>query len=189
MNEEIILGVDPGTLIMGYALIKAGPIKSELITLDVFNLKKQPDQASKLKLIFEFISQIIDRYHPSTLAIEAPFLGKSAQSMLKLGRAQGVVMAACIHKGLSIYEYSPRKIKQSVTGNGSAAKEQVAAMLKRMYPIPDDIRYFDATDALAAAICHHLQNRLQLGSQKHFSGWESFISKNSNRIINKDNKV
>lgn len=185
MNEDIILGVDPGTLIMGYALIKATPMKSELIHLDVLNLKKLPDQPAKLKVIFEFISDIIDRYQPKILAIEAPFLGKSAQSMLKLGRAQGVVMAACIHKGLEINEYSPRKIKQSVTGNGNAAKEQVAGMLKRMYPIPDDIKYFDATDALAVAVCHHLQNRIQVGPKQHFSGWESFISKNADRIIKK----
>lgn len=185
MDDHIILGVDPGTLIMGYALLKANPVKSELITLDVLNLKKLPDQPTKLKTIFEFVTQLIDQYHPDMLAIEGPFLGKSAQSMLKLGRAQGVVMAACIHKGLEINEYSPRKIKQSVTGNGNAAKEQVSAMLQRMYPLPSDIKYLDATDALAVAVCHHLQNRVQLGPKQHFSGWESFLSKNADRIIKK----
>lgn len=186
MEEDVILGVDPGTQIMGWAILKAAPVKSELVTLDVLNLKKLPDQPAKLKRIFEFIIQIIDEYHPNILAIEAPFLGKSAQSMLKLGRAQGVVIAASIHKELEINEYSPRKIKMSVTGNGSAAKEQVAAMLQRMYPIPSDIKYLDATDALAVAVCHHLQNRVQLGSrQQHFSGWEGFLSKNADRIIKK----
>ncbi len=185
MDEHIILGIDPGTQIMGYALLKATPVKSELITLDVLNLKKLPDQSSKLRQIFEFVTALIEQYHPTVLAIEEPFLGKSAQSMLKLGRAQGVVIAACIHKELEINEYTPRKIKQSVTGNGNAAKEQVSAMLQRMYPLPDDIKYLDATDALAVAVCHHLQNRVQLGSKQHFSGWESFLSKNADRIIKK----
>ena len=185
MDEHIILGIDPGTQIMGYALLKATLVKSELITLDVLNLKKLPDQSSKLRQIFEFVTTLIDQYHPTVLAIEEPFLGKSAQSMLKLGRAQGVVIAACIHKELEINEYSPRKIKQSVTGNGNAAKEQVSAMLQRMYPLPDDIKYLDATDALAVAVCHHLQNRVQLGTKQHFSGWESFLSKNADRIIKK----
>jgi len=183
MENHIILGVDPGTQIMGYALLKTTAVKSELITLDVLNLKKLPDQPAKLKQIFEFVTELIDQYHPDILAIEGPFLGKSAQSMLKLGRAQGVVMAACIHKGLEINEYSPRKIKQSVTGNGNAAKEQVSAMLQRMYPLPSDIKYLDATDALAVALCHHLQNRVQLGPRQHFSGWEGFLSKNADRII------
>ncbi|MCQ2271663.1 MAG: crossover junction endodeoxyribonuclease RuvC [Bacteroidales bacterium] len=186
-NEgDIILGIDPGTLVMGYALLKTNAVKSELITLDVLTIKHLDNQPAKLKLIFEFVQQLIDQYHPNILAIEAPFLGKSAQSMLKLGRAQGVVIAASINKGLEINEYSPRKIKMSVTGNGNAAKEQVSAMLHRMYTIPDDIKYFDATDALAVAVCHHLQNRVQLGTrQQHFSGWESFLSKNADRIVKK----
>jgi crossover junction endodeoxyribonuclease RuvC len=182
MTEEIILGIDPGTTILGWSVLRVQGKKSEVVALDVENLTRLPDQSAKLKVIFESIMAKIDHYKPQILSIEAPFYGKNPQSMLKLGRAQGVVIAACLHRNMSVFEYLPRKIKQSITGNGNASKEQVAAMLKNMYPIPDDIRYLDATDALAAAVCHHLQNRFDTGGEK-FSGWESFLSKNEDRII------
>jgi len=182
MEEQLILGVDPGTTIMGYALLKVNFKKTEMVDLGVIKMSRLPNQNEKLKKIFESTVEIIEKYHPTLLAIEAPFFGKDAQSMLKLGRAQGVVIAACIHNGMEVSEYLPRKIKQSITGNGNATKEQVAAMLKRMYPIPECSNYYDATDALAVAVCHFLQNKITIGGQK-LSGWESFISKNSDRII------
>ena len=182
MEEQLILGIDPGTTIMGYALLQVNFKKTEMVDLGVVKMLRLPDQNEKLKKIFESTIEIIDKYHPTLLAIEAPFYGKNAQSMLKLGRAQGVVIAACLHNGLEVFEYMPRKIKQSITGNGNAAKEQVAAMLKRMYSIPESSQYFDATDALAVAVCHYLQNKIAIGGEK-FSGWESFISKNSDRLI------
>ncbi|MEG1555564.1 MAG: crossover junction endodeoxyribonuclease RuvC [Bacteroidales bacterium] len=182
MSESLILGVDPGTTIMGFSLLKTAVRKSELITLDVVKMTQLSNQSAKLKKIFETTLEIIEQYQPTILAIEAPFFGKNPQSMLKLGRAQGIVIAASLHKGLEVFEYSPRKIKQSITGNGSASKEQVAAMLKNMYPIPETIRYLDATDALAVAVCHHLQNKIDFGGAK-FTGWESFINQHKDRII------
>jgi crossover junction endodeoxyribonuclease RuvC len=182
MEEKLILGVDPGTTVLGWAVLRVRGKQSEVVALDVEKLQRLPDQSAKLKAIFELITAKIEYYKPQILSIEAPFYGKNPQSMLKLGRAQGVVIAACLHCNMTVFEYLPRKIKQSITGNGNASKEQVAAMLKNIYPIPDDIRYFDATDALAAAVCHHLQNRFSTGGEK-FSGWESFLAKNENRRL------
>lgn len=167
---------------MGYALLHVKQRKAELVTLDVVKMTRLPNQSEKLKRIFEATVDLINQHKPTILAIEAPFFGKNPQSMLKLGRAQGVVIAACLHHNLQVFEYSPRKIKQSITGNGSATKEQVAAMLRTMFPIPEETKYFDATDALAVAECHFLQNRFPDQNQK-FSGWESFITKNSDRIL------
>ena len=172
-----ILGIDPGTTILGYALLD-----TTVVDIGVFRLSKMKDHADKLKAIFEKTLQLIETYQPQTLAIEAPFYGKNPQSMLKLGRAQGVVIAAAMYKGLEVFEYSPRKIKQSITGNGNASKEQVAAMLQNMKLIETNKHPLDATDALAVAVCHHLQNKITTSGQK-FSGWESFLTKNQNRII------
>jgi len=179
---KIILGIDPGTTILGFALIEATSPHGKLLEMGVFRLGKIKEHADKLKSIFEKTLEIIERYQPQVLAIEAPFYGKNPQSMLKLGRAQGVVIAAAMYKGLEVYEYSPRKIKQSITGNGNASKEQVAAMLKSMNLIQDNKCPLDATDALAAAVCHHLQNKITASGQK-FSGWDAFVTKNQNRII------
>jgi len=179
---KIILGVDPGTTILGFALLDATFPQGALLDIGTLRLNKIKEHADKLKSIFERTLQIIELHHPHILAIEAPFYGKNPQSMLKLGRAQGVVIAAAMYKGLEVYEYSPRKIKQSITGNGNASKEQVAAMLKCMNLIQDDKHAFDATDALAVAICHHLQNKITTVGQK-FSGWDAFLTKNQNRII------
>jgi len=178
---KIILGIDPGTTILGFALLDATLSQGALLDIGTLRLSKIKEHADKLKSIFERTLQIIELYHPHILAIEAPFYGKNPQSMLKLGRAQGVVIAAAMYKGLEVYEYSPRKIKQSITGNGNASKEQVAAMLKSMNLIQEK-HPFDATDALAVAICHHLQNKITTAGQK-FSGWEAFVSKNQNRIV------
>ena len=180
--QRKILGVDPGTNIMGYALLNTNLNKSDVEVLSVLKMTKLVDPYAKLKYIYEKINGLIEQYHPDILAIEAPFYGKNVQSMLKLGRAQGIVIAASLHAGMEVYEYSPRKIKQSITGNGNASKEQVSAMLCRMYPISESIEYLDATDALAVAVCHHLQHKVVFGKTKA-ADWKSFIAQNSDRIV------
>jgi len=178
----IVLGIDPGTTIMGFALIEIQNKKVELLTMGVVKLSKFPDHYSKLKRIFEKTLGLIEHYHPEVLAVEAPFYGKNPQSMLKLGRAQGVVVAASLSQSLAVFEYSPRKIKQSITGNGNASKEQVAAMLKNMNLIINDPSYLDATDALAVAVCHHLQNKINVTETK-YNSWEKFLSENKERVL------
>ncbi|MBR6132017.1 MAG: crossover junction endodeoxyribonuclease RuvC [Bacteroidales bacterium] len=182
-TEHRILGIDPGTTVMGYSVLHTNLNKSDVEVISVIQMKKLPDQYAKLKYIYEKTNALIEQYHPDILSIEAPFYGNNVQSMLKLGRAQGVVIAACLHAEMEVYEYSPRKIKQSITGNGNAAKEQVAAMLCHMYPLSQDIDFLDATDALAAAVCHHLQSRIVVGGGSKFSDWKSFIANNEKRII------
>ena len=158
-TEKIIMGVDPGTNVMGYGLLKIDGNKAEMMTMGVIELSKYPSQYIRLGRIFERITSIIDSYKPDELAIEAPFFGKNVQSMLKLGRAQGVAIAAAIERDIPITEYEPRKIKVAITGNGAASKEQVAGMLQRMLKIPesDMVPFMDATDALGAAYCHFIQ--------------------------------
>ncbi|HPE55617.1 MAG TPA: crossover junction endodeoxyribonuclease RuvC [Bacteroidales bacterium] len=182
MNKErIILGIDPGTTIMGYGLIKERENKLALISIGVIHLSKLENQALKLKKIFERTLALIDEYHPDELAIEAPFYGKNVQSMLKLGRAQGVAMAAALYRSVPIFEYSPKKIKQAITGNGNASKEQVAAMLMSMMVIDDKPRHLDATDGLAAAVCHFFQKSPNEHTPS-YSGWGQFINKNPGRV-------
>lgn len=177
-----ILGVDPGTNILGYAILE---VKGDVllpVDIGVVYLKQFEDHPQKLQRIFERITGIISQYGPRYLAIEAPFFGKNPQSMLKLGRAQGVAMAAAITKGLEITEYSPKKIKQSVTGNGNAAKEQVAAMLQNTLKVSLDGQYLDATDALAAAVCHYYQSRSPFGGAgKKYNDWGAFLRDNPER--------
>lgn len=178
-----ILGIDPGTNVMGYALLDTVGKKSEVVCLDVLKMKNGEDHTAKLKMIFDGVSEIVSTYHPQVLAIEEPFYGKNVQSMLKLGRAQGVAMAACLRYGLPVFEYTPRRVKQAITGNGNAAKEQVAAMLLSLYPNLEEPSYLDATDALAIAFCHHLQSTNPIFQNPKVSGWKSFITQNSDRII------
>lgn len=180
-----ILGVDPGTTIMGYAIIEIHQKKMIVIEMGVLHLKKIQSHQQKLKRIFERIQSIIDVHQPKEMAIEAPFFGKNVQAMLKLGRAQGVSMAAAITKGVPITEYSPRKIKQSVTGNGNAAKEQVAAMLSNILDFKLGDYYLDATDALATAVCHYYQSGNVLSGQKRYNDWSSFLTDNPNRLSKK----
>jgi crossover junction endodeoxyribonuclease RuvC len=182
MNEVTILGVDPGTSVMGYSLLRTELQNTEILTCDVIKMTKLTGQMQKLKFIFDTTEALIKQYQPSILAIEAPFFGKNPQSMLKLGRAQGVVITACLHHNIEVYEYSPRKIKQAITGNGNATKEQVAAMLQQIYKELEIPKFLDATDALAVAVCHHLQTKINFGNNK-FTGWESFIAKNKDRIV------
>jgi len=166
---------------MGYGLIQQKDSILSLITLGVIQLSKYDNQALKLKKIFERTLALIDEYKPDELAIEAPFFGKNVQSMLKLGRAQGVAMAAGLYRSVPIFEYSPKKIKQSITGNGNASKEQVAAMLVSLLSLRDLPSQLDATDGLAAAMCHYFQKNPN-GNSKSYSGWKQFISKNPERI-------
>ena len=180
-SDRIILGIDPGTNIMGYGLIHNKGNKIELIALGVIKLGKLSDHGLKLKKIFERTRSLITEYKPDELAIEAPFYGKNVQSMLKLGRAQGVAMDAALSMDVPIHEYSPRKIKQSITGKGNASKEQVAAMLMNLLSIKDPPEYFDATDGLAVAVCHYFQRKPSADGEQYGS-WKSFISKNPDKI-------
>ncbi len=177
-KETIILGIDPGTTIMGYGLLKVTGNKTELIAMGVLDLKKYKDHYLKLQRIFARTLSLIDEFHPDCLAIEAPFFGKNVQSMLKLGRAQGVAMSAALYRDLPITEYAPLKIKMAITGNGNASKEQVADMLRRFLNIPAEnmLPQLDATDGLAAAYCHFLQSG-KPGANKIYSGWKDYIAK------------
>lgn len=177
-----ILGIDPGTNILGYALLDFQGSHATVVAMGVLELAKLPDHYAKLQKIFERISSIIDEYHPHQLAIEAPFFGKNVQSMLKLGRAQGVCMAAALSHDMPVTEYAPLRIKQAITGHGDAAKEQVAAMLQRILHFDDAPRYLDATDALGAAYCHFLQLSSPLAADKPCKSWAEFIAKNPSRV-------
>jgi len=185
MKERIILGIDPGTTIMGYGILRIAGNKPELLAMGVLHLDKFNDHYLKLKRIFERVVSLIDQYHPDELAIEAPFFGKNVQSMLKLGRAQGVAMSAALSRDLPIVEYAPLKIKMSITGNGNASKEQVADMLKRILKIPEEsmLPQLDATDGLAAALCHYYQTNNPL-AEKKYSSWKDFINKNPKAVKN-----
>jgi len=184
--DQIILGIDPGTVILGYALIAVHGNKPALIEMDVLKLGGQKDIYERLQMIHTKVSALISQHKPTTFAIEAPFFGKNVQSMLKLGRAQGVAIAAAMQSAISVTEYSPKKVKQSVTGNGNADKEQVWKMLQRILTIEQKPQYFDATDALAVALCHYYQTSSPLHkAAKGFSGWEDFIAKNPGRAKQK----
>lgn len=183
-NERIILGIDPGTSITGYGLIKTAGTVPELITIGEINLSKFDDHYVKLKHIFDRTIGIIDEFHPDELAIEAPFYGKNVQSMLKLGRAQGAAIAAALSRSLPIFEYAPRKIKMSITGRGAASKEQVASMLMRILKFNKIEVRLDATDGLAVALCHFYQSDVPQ-SDKSYNSWKDFMSKNPKRIKTK----
>lgn len=178
MQEKIILGIDPGTTIMGFGLIKVVGKNMQFLQMNELDLKKYDDHYLKLKLIFERTIELIDTHNPDEIAIEAPFFGKNVQSMLKLGRAQGVAMAAGLSREIPITEYLPKKIKMAITGNGSASKEQVAKMLQSLLGLKTLPKNLDATDGLAAAVCHFYNSgRVQVG--KSYSGWAAFVKQNS----------
>jgi crossover junction endodeoxyribonuclease RuvC len=182
-KERVILGIDPGTIVMGYGIVVVKGNKLQMETLGILQLNKLDDHYLRLRKIFERVTSLIDQYHPDELAIEAPFFGKNVQSMLKLGRAQGVAMAAALNRDIPIFEYAPLKIKMSITGNGNASKEQVAGMLQRFLNIPESsmLPQLDATDGLAAAVCHYFQTNNPM-SEKKYTGWKDFISKNPGKI-------
>ena len=187
---KIILGIDPGTLMMGYGIIEV--FSNSIIhvkEMNVLKLSGKKDNHERLQLIHQKILCLIEEYQPHEFAIEAPFFGKNVQSMLKLGRAQGVAIAAAMSSNLSVTEYSPKKVKQSITGNGNADKEQVWKMLQRILLIKERPKHYDATDALAVAICHHFQsnnviksNGIKKKTSKKINSWEEFIKKNPGKL-------
>lgn len=181
VKDRIILGIDPGTNVMGYGVIKIVGNLPSLVSMGVLELQKYDNHYIKLKKIYETVIRLCDNYTPDELAIEAPFFGKNVQSMLKLGRAQGVAMAAALSRDLPVFEYAPLKIKQAITGSGRASKEQVANMLSRYLKIETDPKYLDATDGVAAALCHFFQNQ-NLKTEKPIKSWKEFLSKNPGRV-------
>ncbi len=190
MAEQIIVGIDPGTNILGYGVIKVNGSQISLLEVGILHMQKEPDAYKKLRTIYSSVDKLVKQFKPAALAIEAPFFGKNVQSMLKLGRAQGVAIAAAVSNDVSVEEFSPRKIKQSITGNGNATKEQVSAMICRMLKLNEAPAFFDESDALAVAICYHLQNKplLKLASSSSAKGksaksssWAAFIKENPDR--------
>jgi len=179
--ERIILGLDPGTNVMGYGIILVRGETIKLLQFGVIQLSKYESHELRLKKIFDRVITLLEEFHPDEVALEAPFFGKNVQSMLKLGRAQGVAMAAALHREIPIVEYAPKKVKQSVTGNGNASKEQVARMLMQLFDLHELPKLLDASDALAVAVCHHFQK----GTPKGKSGsWESFLKENPEKLKN-----
>jgi crossover junction endodeoxyribonuclease RuvC len=181
-DDKIILGIDPGTIVMGYGVIKIVDKQPVMLTMGIVDMRKFTDPYLKLSHIYRRTIGIIESYKPDELAIEAPFFGKNVQSMLKLGRAQGVAIAAAIAREVPIFEYAPLKIKMSITGSGGASKEQVAKILQQILKFKDIPKNLDATDGLAAALCHFYQKK-PAGVKKQSNSWKDFVSKNPNRIV------
>lgn len=182
-EDKIILGIDPGTTVLGYGLIHIQGTKIEMLNFGIIQLNKLDNQPDKLKRIFDRIDELMEEYKPDEMAIEAPFFGKNVQSMLKLGRAQGVAIAASLRRNIPYEEYTPKRIKQAITGNGNASKEQVAAMLQTLLRFEELPKYLDATDGLAAAVCHHFSKGIGENNKSKGNSWSSFLSKNPERKI------
>jgi crossover junction endodeoxyribonuclease RuvC len=182
-EDKIILGIDPGTTILGYGLIHIQSKKIEMLNFGIIQLNKLDNQADKLKRICDRIDGIVEEYKPDEMAIEAPFFGKNVQSMLKLGRAQGVAISSALRKNIPYEEYSPRRIKQAITGNGNASKEQVAAMLQTLLKFDELPKYLDATDGLAVAVCHHFSKGIGENNKSKGGSWKAFINQNPDRKI------
>ena len=182
--EKVILGIDPGTNVMGYGIIKVEDRNAKMVAMGVIDMRKENDPYLRLGKIFERVTGRIDEFLPDEMAIEAPFFGKNVQSMLKLGRAQGVAIAAAIHHSVPIHEYAPMKIKLALTGNGNASKEQVAGMLQKLLKLDKEEMpaFMDATDALAAAYCHFMQMSRPETNATHYSSWKDFATKNAKRV-------
>ena len=180
-TDKIILGIDPGTSVMGYGLIHVKGKEIIMLNFGIIQMQKIKNHGDKLKRIFDRVDQLIMEYKPDEMAIEAPFFGKNVQSMLKLGRAQGVAIAAALHRNIPFEEYTPKKIKQSITGSGNASKEQVAAMLMRLLNIKEMPKYLDATDGLAAAVTHHFQGGVGENNKSKSGSWKAFLSDNPDR--------
>ena len=182
-NGKCILGIDPGTNVMGYGLLHVAGNKASLLVMGVIDMRKSHDPYDRLGYIYERVKGIIESYRPDEMAVEAPFFGKNVQSMLKLGRSQGVAIAAAVQRGVAVHEYAPMKIKMAITGQGQASKEQVAGMLQRLLHIDSAKmpKYMDATDALAAAYCHFMQMG-RPASSEHYRGWKDFLTKNKERV-------
>ena len=180
---RVIIGIDPGTNVMGYGILGINGKKPQLVAMGVIKLSKFDDHYMRLRRIYERVSGLVKQYLPDEMAIEAPFFGKNVQSMLKLGRAQGVAMAAALTRDIPIVEYEPRKIKMAITGNGAASKEQVAEMLRRILAIDKDDMpdFLDATDALAAALCHFYESGKPVVA-KGARSWAEYIAKNPGKV-------
>lgn len=183
LEDKIILGIDPGTTVLGYGIIHIKGKNMELLNFGIVQLSKLPTHPDKLKRIFERLDGLIKEYRPDEMAIEAPFFGKNVQSMLKLGRAQGVAIAAAINNNVPFEEYTPRRIKQAVTGNGNASKEQVAAMLQSLLKFKEIPKLLDATDGLAVALCHHFSKGIGEHNKSGTNSWSSFVKKNPERKV------
>ena len=181
VEDKIIIGIDPGTTVLGYGIIHIKGKKMELLTYGVIQLHKLDNQPDKLKRIFDRIDHLIKEYHPDEMAIEAPFFGKNVQSMLKLGRAQGVCIAAALHQNVPYEEYTPRRIKQAITGKGSSSKIQVAMMIQRLLNLKEIPKDLDSTDGLAAAVCHHYSKGIGENNKAKADSWSAFISQNPKR--------
>ena len=181
-KERIIMGIDPGTNIMGFGVIKVTGRTMSYVAMDELDLRKSDDPFLKLKTIFEYTTSLIDTYLPDEIALEAPFYGKNVQSMLKLGRAQGVAMSAALMRQIPITEYLPKKVKMAITGNGNASKEQVAGMLVQLLKYRDLPKHLDSTDALGIAVCHFFNSSRQNRETASFSGWEGFVRNNRSRV-------
>ena len=184
--QKIVLGIDPGTVIMGYSIIAVNGNKITVQEIDVLKLPVKKDNYIRLQLIHQKVMELTKLHQPHEMAIEAPFFGKNVQSMLKLGRAQGVAIAAAMSFGIPVSEYSPKRIKQAITGSGNADKDQVFKMLQHLVNLPDKPKYFDATDALAVAICHHFSDGIPVtktpSRKKSLSNWEKFMNDNPGRV-------
>ena len=190
VTENIIIGIDPGTNLLGYGVLSFKDKQAFVLAMGVIDMRKCKDVHEKLGRIYERVKMLIDNFHPNEMAIEAPFFGKNVQSMLKLGRAQGVAIAAAISAGIKVYEYAPRKIKMAITGQGNASKEQVSTMLHRMFNLNGDamLPYLDATDAMAAAYCHYIEMQKPITRIKSTSNWKEFVAQNASRIVNPNKK-
>ena len=183
-SARVILGIDPGTQLLGFGIIRALGKKAEYVDMGVLDLRKEKDAYTKLQAIYDCISQVCKTYRPHELAIESPFYGKNAQVVLKLGRAQGAAIIAALKSGVeSVTEYAPRKAKEAIVGNGAASKEQVQLMLEKTLGVKLDSRHLDATDALAIALCHHYQRINPIGTMKGNGGWEQFLKEHPDRIV------
>jgi crossover junction endodeoxyribonuclease RuvC len=190
MQSKIILGIDPGTVVMGYGLIQCAGDRLSLIEMGVLRLPARESGHERLRLIHAKVQELIGRFSPHDFAIEAPFFGKNVQSMLKLGRAQGVAIATAMHAGLPVTEYSPKKVKLSITGNGNSEKERVWMMLRRILSLEEEIATYDASDALAVAVCHYYQHRTEVllsektgvKGKKKAGSWEDFVRQNPGRV-------
>ncbi len=182
-EDTIILGIDPGTTVLGYGLIQISGSRIQLLNFGIIQLQKLDNQPDKLKRIVDRVEGLLEEYKPDFMAIEAPFFGKNVQSMLKLGRAQGVVIGCALRRNIPYEEYTPKRIKQAITGSGNASKEQVAAMLQTLLAFPEMPKYLDATDGLAAAVCHHFSKGVGENNKSKGGSWASFLSKNPERKL------
>ena len=183
VEDKIILGIDPGTTVMGYGIIHVKGKEIKMLNFGIIQLQKLPTHPDKLKRIFDRLDGLIKEYKPDEMAIEAPFFGKNVQSMLKLGRAQGVAIGASLLHNVPFEEYSPRRIKQAITGSGAASKEQVAIMLQRLLKFKEMPKFLDATDGLAVALCHHYSKGVGEHNKSKTSDWGSFIKNNPGRKL------